>query len=263
MIEPKVTVIATTAFRPLVFRDLTGWIPDENASMNGAEALTEASGRACFQSWHRPNPATASNEGYLRHILDVGHHSLLRHSSVSFYLEGISRSFSHQLVTHKHLNQSQLSQRFVSADDSFMVIPPAVLDGDAEALAMLEAVMNQARAVYARLVDRFTLQGHKPKQAREAARAVMPNMAETKMVVTGNLQAWRHFISVRATEHADAEMCRVAVMIAWELKTMYPNLFQDMHLRSRNPAEAGGGRDTVYFGAREDDLLVGGDAAGV
>lgn len=259
MIGPKVTVIATTAFRPLVFRDLTGWTPDENANMNGAEAFTEAAGRACYQSWHRPNPATATNEGYLRHILDVKHISLFRHSSVSFYLEGISRSFSHQLVTHKHIVHSQLSQRYVPADDSFMVVPPAVRDGDTETLALLEAVMNQSRTAYARLVDRFTLQGMSHKEAREAARAVMPNMTETKMVATGNLQAWRQFISVRATEHADAEMCRVAVMIAWELKTLYPNLFQDMHLR----AGTGGARDTIYFGVHDDDVVVATDAAGV
>lgn len=260
MIGPKVTVIATTQFRPMVFRDITGWMADETANIQGAEALTEGAGRACYGSYHRPNPATASNAGYLKHILDVGHLSLLRHSSVSFHLEGISRSFSHELVVHKHLAHSQLSQRYVASDDALMVVPPAVLDGDTETLAMLEAVMNQARAVYARLVDRFTLQGLKHKEAREAARAVMPNMTETKMVVTGNLQAWRQFIALRATEHADREMCLVAVMIAWELKSLYPNLFQDMHLR---PAPAGGVRDTIYFGVHEDDLLVVGDGTGV
>lgn len=256
----KVTMIAASAFRPMVMRDLTGWMADETANMQGAEALTEAAGRACYASWHRPNESTATNKGYLAHILDVGHLSLLRHSSVTFYIEGVSRSFSHELVVHKHLAHSQMSQRYVASDDSVMVYPPALLEGDAEATAILEAVGNAARAAYARLVDRFTLQGLSHKRAREAARCVMPNMTETKLVVTGNMQAWRSFIQMRATMAADAEMCAVAVEIAWQLKGMYPNLFQDMHLL----AGTGGERDTVYFGQHRDDAAAtGGDAGGV
>src|ERR1051325_723179 len=43
----------------------------------GGEALAEFAGRACYQSWKKPNPATATNAGYLRHILEVGHLSVL------------------------------------------------------------------------------------------------------------------------------------------------------------------------------------------
>lgn len=259
MTGPKVTTIATTVFRPMVARDLTGWMADETANIQGAEALIEFAGRGCYESWHRPNPKTATNEGYLRHILEVAHLSLLRHASVSFYIQGVSRSFSHQMVTHKHHAQSERSQRYIPADDFLIVFPPAVLDGDAETVAIMEAVSNAARSAYRRLVDRFTLQGLGHKEAREAARSVMPNMTETRLTVTANLQAWRQFIAIRATEHADAEMCRVAVMIAWELKSMYPNLFQDMHLRVGER----GARDTIYFGVHDDDVVVAGDAGSV
>lgn len=259
MIGPKVTTIATTQFRPMVARDLTGWMADETANIQNAEALIEFAGRGCYESWNRPNPATATNHGYLRHILEVNHPSLFRHASVTFYIQGVSRSFSHQMVTHKHIAQSERSQRYIPADDFLMVMPPAVLENDQETIAILEALGNAARSAYTRLVDRFTLQGQSHKKAREAARAVMPNMTETRLTVTGNLQAWRQFIAVRATEHADAEMCLVAVMIAWELKMLYPNLFQDMHLRVGKD----GGRDTIYFGVHEDDIPVAGDGTGV
>lgn len=259
MIGPKVTVIATTTFRPLVARDLTGWMADERGDIQNAEALIEFAGRGCYESWNRPNPATATNRGYLGNILKVNHPSLFRHASVTFYIQGVSRSFSHELVVHKHLAHSERSQRYVPADDFLMVLPPAVLENDTETIAILEALGNAARSAYSRLADRFTLQGQGHKQAREAARSVMPNMTETRLTVTGNLQAWRNFIALRATEHADAEMCRVAVMIAWELKTLYPNLFQDMHLR----VGTGGARDTIYFGVHDDDVVVAADAAGV
>jgi thymidylate synthase (FAD) len=43
----------------------------------GGPALVEFAGRACYQSWSKPNPRTATNVDYLRHIIDVGHFSVL------------------------------------------------------------------------------------------------------------------------------------------------------------------------------------------
>ena len=55
---------------------LIGWtnfqIPEDvpwSTDADGGEALVEFAGRACYQSWHKPNPATATNSGYIRHIL--------------------------------------------------------------------------------------------------------------------------------------------------------------------------------------------------
>ena len=59
---------------------------------DGGQALAEFAGRACYQAWDKPNPATATNEGYLRHILEVGHLAVLEHGTVSMYVSGISRS---------------------------------------------------------------------------------------------------------------------------------------------------------------------------
>ena len=80
---------------------------------DGGPALVEFAGRACYQSWSKPNPKTATNAAYLRHIIDVGHFSVLEHASVSFYITGISRSATHELIRHRHFSYSQLSQRYV------------------------------------------------------------------------------------------------------------------------------------------------------
>ena len=56
----------------------------------GGPALVEFAGRACYQSWSKPNPRTATNAAYVRHIIDVGHFSVLEHASVSFYITGVS-----------------------------------------------------------------------------------------------------------------------------------------------------------------------------
>ena len=68
----KVQAIAWTHFEP------PADVPWETDA-DGGQALAEFAGRACYQSWTKPNPATATNAGYLRHILEVGHLSVLEH----------------------------------------------------------------------------------------------------------------------------------------------------------------------------------------
>jgi len=119
----KVELVAKTEFvEPL---DIP-WETDAD----GGQALVEFAGRACYQSWSKPNPRTATNASYLRHLLDVGHLSVLEHASVSFYITGISRSCTHELIRHRHFSYSQLSQRFVPERDANVIAPPAVA-GDA------------------------------------------------------------------------------------------------------------------------------------
>ena len=56
---------------------------------------------------------------------------------------------------------------------------------------------------------------------------MLPNATETKIVVTGNLRAWRHFISLRATEFADPEIRELAIRILGLLRQEYRNVFAD------------------------------------
>ena len=111
----------------------------------GGPALVEFAGRACYQSWSKPNPRTATNAGYVRHIIDVGHFSVLEHASVSFYITGISRSCTHELIRHRHFSYSQLSQRFVPEHDSQVVVPPGMED-DPELLEIFTAAADASRA---------------------------------------------------------------------------------------------------------------------
>jgi len=68
------------------------------------------------------------------------------------------------------------------------------------------------------------------KQARQAARAVLPNATATAIVVTGNYRAWRHFIGMRATEAADVEIRTLAVALLVELQALAPNVFADFRV---------------------------------
>jgi thymidylate synthase (FAD) len=93
--------------------------------------------------------------------------------------------------------------------------------------AALGAVMGMADRVYEQFVEEATEGGVPRKQAREAARCVMPNCTETKIVVTGNFRAWRGVIESRGSEHADAEIRRLAVAIARILGERFPAVFGD------------------------------------
>jgi thymidylate synthase (FAD) len=225
-VSPQVKLIAWTHFDP---PEEVEWQTDAD----GGQALAEFAGRACYQSWSKPNPATASNAGYLRHILEVGHLSVLEHGSVSFYLTGVSRSLTHELIRHRHFSYSQLSQRYFPERDAAFVEPDVIAE-DPELhekfLAAAEASQRAYTEILAELQERFadapskTLQR---KQARQAARAILPNAIETRIVVTGNYRAWRHFIAMRATEHADVEIRQVAVECLRQLHKVAENVFAD------------------------------------
>jgi thymidylate synthase (FAD) len=202
----------------------------------GGQALTEFAGRACYQSWSKPNPKTATNDAYIRHIIDVGHFSVLEHASVSFYITGISRSCTHELVRHRHFSYSQLSQRYVPEHDAEVVTPPG-LEDDPELMDIFTAAADASRVAYIELLNRLEAKfADQPnavlrrKQARQAARAVLPNATETRIVVTGNYRAWRHFIAMRASEHADVEIRRLAIACLRELVDVAPAVFADFEI---------------------------------
>ncbi|HEV7980168.1 FAD-dependent thymidylate synthase [Amycolatopsis sp.] len=222
-VSPKVQMIAKTEFFP---PDDVPWSTDSD----GGEALAEFAGRACYQSWSKPNPSTATNAGYLDHIIEVGHLAVLEHGSVTFYITGISRSVTHELVRHRHFSYSQLSRRHVPEN----VVEPEVIAGDPvlheKFLAATQASVDAYDELLAGLEEKFAGSPNdtlRRKQARQAARAVLPNATETRIVVTGNYRAWRHFVAMRATEHADVEIRALAVECLRELQKVAGNVFAD------------------------------------
>jgi thymidylate synthase (FAD) len=227
----RVQLVAKTEF---VAPEGVPWSTDAD----GGQALAEFAGRACYQSWSKPNPTTATNAGYLNHILEVGHLSVLEHGTVSMYLSGVSRSLTHELIRHRHFSYSQLSQRYVPERDAAFV-EPAVIADDPELHERFLAAADAALAAYTDLLEGLekkfadvpngTL---RRKQARQAARAVLPNATETRIVVTGNYRAWRHFIAMRASEHADVEIRALAIACLRELKRIAGNAFADFQISS-------------------------------
>src|SRR5829696_4471931 len=152
------------------------------------------------------------------------------------YLTGVSRSLSHELIRHRHFSYSQLSQRYVPERNAEMV-EPEVIARDPELHEMFTAATRASVGAYtdllAALEKAFADEPNatlRRKQARQAARAVLPNATETRIVVTGNYRAWRHFIAMRATEHADVEIRQLAVECLRQLQKTAPNVFGDFEI---------------------------------
>ena len=182
------------------------------------ERLAEFAGRLCYMSQH--NPAKRETREYIENIKKQGHGSVLEHANYSVLMEGVSRSLTHELVRHRAgFAYSQLSQRYVDESQASFVVPPAIL-GDEGLEQAWRAQVEAAQKLYVDLVGQLMERYgwvadkvHRRKMSREAARAVLPNATETKIVVTGNARAWRTMLELRASEGAELEIRRLAVAL--------------------------------------------------
>jgi thymidylate synthase (FAD) len=197
--------------------------------------LAEVAGRLCYLSFAKPRPG--GNEKYLGHILEVGHGSVLEHAVWNFIFTGISRSLTHELIRHRvGISPSQLSQRYV--DESVAeYVEPDVIAADPELHRLWLESVAQSHQAYVRLAeklqDKFQEEPDRTtrrKLARQAARSVLPNATETKIFVTANARALRHFIELRASRHAEVEIRKLAVQVLQVMQREAPNLFGDYQL---------------------------------
>lgn len=202
--------------------------PYTRNSATDAQELVEFAGRNCYQSWQRPNPATAANADYIAHIIRQGHLSVLEHASVTFYVEGVSRSLLTELTRHRHLSPSVLSQRYVDEHGRTAPVLPPLVEGNPLARSIITRAWSDAQDRYEEVVRVLDAENIPRKQVREAARSVLPQMTETRMVITGNHRAWREVIEKRNSPHADAEIHRFAHTLLTLLSGLAPAIYADM-----------------------------------
>ena len=227
---PRVTVLARPVFTQPEHLPVN-WIGE---STDG-EKLAEFAGRLCYMS--QKNPASRTTQEYLENIKKQGHGSVFEHANYSLLLEGVSRSLTHELVRHRAgFAYSQLSQRYVDESDAAFVVPPAILGDDALVDAWKQQI-EAAQQTYIALVDKLMTRYqwvddkvHRRKMAREAARGVLPNSTETKIVVTGNVRAWRTMLELRSAEGAEFEIRRMALAVLRTLQQEAPSFFNDFEI---------------------------------
>ncbi len=237
---PRLTLLA----RPQFIEPAHMPVQWKGSSSDG-EKLAEFAGRICYMSQH--NPAGRTTGEYLTNILKQGHGSVFEHAVYVVLIEGISRSCSHELVRHRAgFGYSQLSQRYVDESQAAFVMPPAI-QGDARMESEWTAQVENAQKGYVQAVDRLmekyewvTDKVHRRKMAREAARSVLPNATEVKIVVSGNVRAWRTMLELRLGEGAELEIRRMAVATLRLLQGESPAFFADFEIyKTEDGSEAG------------------------
>jgi thymidylate synthase (FAD) len=215
----------------------------ESDSEIAGEVLTETAGRVCYMSFAKPRPG--GNHAYLNHIKEVGHGSVLEHAVWNFVITGISRTLTHELVRHRAgMSYSQLSQRYV--DESVAeYVEPDIIANDPELHAIWLESVRHSHAAYVKLAEKLNAKLADPqaaaaamlppdadrttrrKTARQAARSVLPNATETKIFVTANARALRHFLEQRGSAFAEPEIRKLAGKFLEILQKDSPNLFGD------------------------------------
>ncbi len=243
--EPSVYLIGKQVVKDA---ELDRFLADHGVSWQtdsevAAEVVTETAGRVCYMSFAKPRPG--GNAAYLTHIKEVGHGSVLEHAVWNLLITGVSRSLTHELVRHRAgWAYSQLSQRYV--DESVAeYVEPDIIARDPELHAVWLEAVAQSHAAYVKLAEMLNKKLADPqaaaaamlppdadrttrrKAARQAARSVLPNATETKIFVTANARALRHFLEQRGSVFAEPEIRKLANKLLDVLQAQSPNLFGD------------------------------------
>jgi thymidylate synthase (FAD) len=213
----------------------------------------------CSRISHRSEEAQTSDswKRFIQSVvIDHGDWSVVEHVSVSVDAV-VDRGITHEWVRHRLFSFTQESTRFVNYEKKMVpsFIYPQVdvecehcLSGN-ESLpfttgncpwthtftggtnislgkqecayhpAWLSAIMR-AEDVYKFLI--------KDKWRPQEARSVFPNALASRIVVTGNLRNWRHFLIMRTSAETHPQFRQVTIPLLKDFQETFPILFDDI-----------------------------------
>ena len=158
-------------------------------------------------------------QSVLSTIMKSGHFSTLEHASYTFAIDGVSRALTHQLVRHRLASFNQQSQRYVKFKDGLNTVKPHTVAKDPQASALFDEAIEAAVAAYEKLLEAGI--------PAEDARYLLPNAAETKIVVTMNVRELLHFFELRCCNRAQWEIRELAHTILELVRPTAPYVFMD------------------------------------
>ncbi|MDD5019128.1 MAG: FAD-dependent thymidylate synthase [Candidatus Omnitrophica bacterium] len=164
---------------------------------------------------------------FIRKVVASGHESPLEHVTFTFAIEGVSRALTHQLVRHRIASFSQQSQRYVKETDFGYVVPPSI-EQDEVSRAEFVRTMEMIQSSYHALLEAFKEKGKVGEQANQDVRFVLPQAAETKIVVTMNTRELIHFFHQRCCRRAQWEIKRLAEEMLKICRDKLPEVFADV-----------------------------------
>lgn len=223
------------------FDDSLGFSEYVNDSpLSSGALLLKTAGQTCYSSFGPKRTTNDNAKRYFDNLSSSGHGSVYEHAVFSFFIYGISRSNSHEIVRHRAgTAYSQLSQRYVSGRVLRFVERPEYQQVP-ELHERFERRIDAAAREYADVTDELMLLQEEGdprltadartdlrKRVQQTARSVLPNETETTLVMSGNVRAWRHMIEMRTAIHAEAEIRALFSRIFLCLRILEPTLFSD------------------------------------
>ncbi|AQT68152.1 Thymidylate synthase ThyX [Anaerohalosphaera lusitana] len=196
-----------------------------------AEGVVASAGRLCYAS--ETEDILKQDKGsageFIQRIIKMGHVSILEHAVFTFFVEGVSRALTHQLVRHRIASYSQRSQRYVAHNEFDYIVPPELegktveVDGEqVDAVAYFEETMGEIAGRYAKLQGAL---GGNSEKSNQDARYVLPNACETKIFVTMNARELLHFFEERLCMRAQWEIRGAAEQMLELAKGACPSIF--------------------------------------
>lgn len=239
--EPQIYIVGR---QTLDQDEVNRFLADHEASWQtdserGSELIVELAGRTCYMSFGAKQ-FRKTNVDYVGNLINQGHGSVLEHAVWDLLITGVSRSLTHELVRHRTgTGISQLSQRYVDESTADFV-EPAIISEDAALHERWLGAIETAHQAYTELVAGLAAKVEREheelkrtarlKMAREAARSVLPNATETKLLFSANARALRWIMALRGSDGAEPEIRRLAVALARVMRVEAPNLFGDVEI---------------------------------
>jgi thymidylate synthase (FAD) len=169
-----------------------------------------------------------TEDSWKRFILAVvmghGDWSIVEHASATVDML-VDRGITHEIVRHRLFSFTQESTRFVNYEKK---MPPSFImpaDIKPASISSWEVAISRCEETYRQMLA----DGCSP----QIARSVFPNALASRIVVTGNLRNWRHFLIMRTTKEAHPQMRQVTIPLLAEFKENIPLLFDDIEPNAR------------------------------
>lgn len=187
--------------------------PEKTIAMAARLCYSPISGHQIYQDM-----SLEKARSLIKFIIKSGHLSPVEHVSFTFSVEGISRTLSHQIVRNRIASYSQQSQRYVEFHENFEFITPPTIVGTFSQLDY-KIFMKKAHNFYLQLIKRGV--------PAEDARFVLPNAAETKIIITMNARALLHFFTINSCNRAQWEIVELSDGILKLVRAVAPSIFEN------------------------------------
>jgi thymidylate synthase (FAD) len=167
-------------------------------------------------------------ERMLEKALQLGHHDVMEHGSLTYSVENVSRVLTHQLVRHRIASFSQQSQRYVRiGKEEWYVKPPSIKDEKVQVEvnnSKIDLDYDEFMNLGERMYEAYSEKGlHK-----EDARFMIPSACKTNITITANPREFKHIFGQRCDSAAQWEIRDVCWAMLASAKLIAPTIFRTL-----------------------------------